>query len=291
MRGKDKVRGSLFSYVDLRPRIRPDHPLRTIRTIVNAALADRSAEFDALHSPTGRDSIPPERLLRALLLQAFYSIPSDASWSSGWTSTSCSVGWAGSVWPTRSGTPPPLPRAAAGCRRARWQRASWPPCWLCLMGHALMENRNGLIVSAVATRALGHAERLAALHAPSRLCPPPASASRRRSAGPRPRRIAQGPAPRAAQNRLAVHPRHGRIQPGPLAEAAWRGGVMPEDRPLDADQGEDASHLTRRRRLRSQTTSKKGLRSHIRQAFQQPARTAPRVLPGVAPRLIAALSS
>lgn len=77
MRGKDEVRGSLFSYVDLEQRIRADHPLRMIRAIVNAALADMSAEFDALYPPTGRDSIPPERLLRALLLQAFYSIRSE----------------------------------------------------------------------------------------------------------------------------------------------------------------------------------------------------------------------
>jgi transposase len=77
MRGKDEVRGSLFSYVDLEQRIRPDHPLRLIHTIVNAALAEMSAEFDALYPPTGRDSILPERLLRALLLQAFYSIRSE----------------------------------------------------------------------------------------------------------------------------------------------------------------------------------------------------------------------
>ena len=77
MRGKDEVRGSLFSYVDLEQRIRPDHPLRLIRSIVNAALAEMSAEFDALYPATGRDSIPLERLLRGLLLQAFYSIRSE----------------------------------------------------------------------------------------------------------------------------------------------------------------------------------------------------------------------
>jgi transposase len=77
MRGKDEVRGSLFSYVDLEQRIRPDHPLRMIRAFVNAALANMSTEFDALYPPTGRDSIPPERLLRALLLQAFFSIRSE----------------------------------------------------------------------------------------------------------------------------------------------------------------------------------------------------------------------
>jgi transposase len=77
MRSKDEVRDSLFSYVDLERRIRADHPLRTIRTIVNAALAEMSIEFATLYPPTGRDAIPPERLLRALLLQAFYSIRSE----------------------------------------------------------------------------------------------------------------------------------------------------------------------------------------------------------------------
>ena len=77
MRGNDAVAGSLFSYVDLEKRVRPDHPLRVIRGLVNSALADLSTAFDALYSPFGRESIPPERLLRALLLQAFYSIRSE----------------------------------------------------------------------------------------------------------------------------------------------------------------------------------------------------------------------
>jgi transposase len=77
MRGSDAVAGSLFSYVDLEKRVRADHPLRMIRGIVNATLAAMSAEFDALYAPDGRESIPPERLLRALLLQAFYTIRSE----------------------------------------------------------------------------------------------------------------------------------------------------------------------------------------------------------------------
>ena len=77
MRGSDAVAGSLFSYVDLEKRVRADHPLRVIRGIVNATLAAMSAEFDALYAPDGRESIPPERLLRALLLQAFYTIRSE----------------------------------------------------------------------------------------------------------------------------------------------------------------------------------------------------------------------
>ena len=77
MRGSEAAAGSLFSYVDLEKRVRAEHPLRVIRGIVNGALAAMSAEFDALYAPGGRESIPPERLLRALLLQAFYSIRSE----------------------------------------------------------------------------------------------------------------------------------------------------------------------------------------------------------------------
>src|SRR5208283_4223948 len=77
MRGSDEVAGSLFSYVNLEKRVGADHPLRVIRGIVNATLLEMSAEFDALYAPSGRDSIPPEKLLRALLLQAFYTIRSE----------------------------------------------------------------------------------------------------------------------------------------------------------------------------------------------------------------------
>ena len=78
MRGTDDRSGFLFSYVDLEARVRRDHPLRPIREIANTALADLSGEFAALYPPRlGRPSIPPERLLRAMLLQAFYGIRSE----------------------------------------------------------------------------------------------------------------------------------------------------------------------------------------------------------------------
>src|SRR5271168_2774558 len=77
MRGDDAICGSLFSSIDLGNRVRSDHPLRLIREIVNAALQALSGEFDKLYSAIGRVSIPPERLMRALLLQAFYSIRSE----------------------------------------------------------------------------------------------------------------------------------------------------------------------------------------------------------------------
>ena len=77
MRGGDDRSGDLFSYVDLDARVRRDHPLRTIRLIVNEALAALERDFAALYAPVGRPSIPPEKLLRAMLLQAFYSIRSE----------------------------------------------------------------------------------------------------------------------------------------------------------------------------------------------------------------------
>ncbi len=77
MRGEDGRSGSLFSYVDLEDRIPKSHPLRVIRGIVNEVLAGLAADFEAVYSSTGRPSIAPEKLLRALLLQAFYSIRSE----------------------------------------------------------------------------------------------------------------------------------------------------------------------------------------------------------------------
>jgi transposase len=244
MRGNDTVRGSLFSYVDLEKRIRADHPLRVIRGIVNTTLTALSGEFDVLYSPHGRESIPPERLLRALLLQAFYSIRSERQlveriefdllfrWFVGlgvddpvWDATTFTKNrdrllagdvavkflagvlaqpkvktllssehfsvdgtlleaWAGtkSFRPKDgSGPPPEAGRNGEqdfhGQKRSNdthasdtdpdarlYRKGRGKEAKLCFMGHALMENRNGLIVGALATRASGHAERLAALY-------------------------------------------------------------------------------------------------------------------------------
>jgi transposase len=77
MRGTDERSGSLFSYVDLETRVPKDHPLRAIREIANGALLDLSADFEAMYAPLGRPSVPPEKLMRASLLQAFYTIRSE----------------------------------------------------------------------------------------------------------------------------------------------------------------------------------------------------------------------
>lgn len=244
MRGSDEQSGSLFSYVDLESRVRADHPLRPVREIVNAALDRLSREFDALYATgSGRPSIPPERLLRALLLQAFYGIRSERQimerlefdllfrWFVGlgiddapWDQTTFSKNrdrllagdvaarflaevladpkvkrllstehfsvdgtlieaWASlkSFRPKDGSGEPPAPgsngdRDFHGEKRSNRTHASTTDpdarllrksagqeAKLCFMGHALMENRNGLVVDARLTRADGHAERHTAL--------------------------------------------------------------------------------------------------------------------------------
>jgi len=236
----------LFSYVDLEKRIRPDHPLRTIRRLVDDALASLDRTFADLYAAFGRPSIPPERLLRAMLLQAFYSIRSERllmerldydllfRWFVGlgiddpvWDPSTFSKNrdrllegdiaarfltavlalprvkrllssehfsvdgtlieaWASmkSVKPKDSPDPdekdPPQGRNPEvnfrGERRSNethasttdpearlYRKGAGKEAKLCFMGHALMENRNGLIVDACVTQADGHAERIAAL--------------------------------------------------------------------------------------------------------------------------------
>ncbi len=77
MRGDDRQPDAMFSYVSAEERVPKDHPLRAIRTLVDDVLRDMSREFDGLYARVGRPSIPPERLLRAQLLQIFYSIRSE----------------------------------------------------------------------------------------------------------------------------------------------------------------------------------------------------------------------
>jgi len=244
MRGLDERTGTLFSYVDLEARIRPDHPLRPIRALVNEALAALEGAFAPLYAQVGRPSIPPEKLLRAMLLQAFYSIRSERQlmerldtdllfrWFVGlgiddpaWDHSTFSKNrdrllegdiaakflsailaqprvkrllstehfsvdgtlieaWASmkSFRPKDGSDEPP----SDGGRNAEvnfrgevrsnathasmtdpdarlYRKGKGKEAKLCFMGHALMENRSGLLVGACLTRADGHAERVAAL--------------------------------------------------------------------------------------------------------------------------------
>jgi len=243
MRGRDQRSGSLFSYVDIEARVPADHPLRQIQEIVNEALSALNKSFEALYAQEGRPSIPPERLLRASLLQLFYSIRSERQlmerldfdllfrWFVGlgvddavWDATVFSKNrdrllnrevaqqflsallalprvrrllsrehftvdgtllkaWASmkSFRPKDGGGNPPAggrngERDFRGEKRSNESHASTTDpdarlyrkgngreSVLCYMGHALMENRNGLAVAGTVTHASGTAEREAAL--------------------------------------------------------------------------------------------------------------------------------
>jgi transposase len=251
MRGSDQQSGDLFSYVDIEARVPVRHPLRAIRTIVNEGLASLDAEFDKLYASIGRDSIPPERLLRGALLQAFFSIRSerllmeqlnynllyrwfvglgvdDAVWDHSVFSKNrdrlleadiagkflaavmdhpqvkpllsdehFSVdgtlieAWASmKSFRAKDGSDePPAPgrngernfhdekrsndtHASTTDPQARlYKKGKGKESKLCFMGHALMENRHGLVVQAEATEANGTAERTAALELLDRQAP------------------------------------------------------------------------------------------------------------------------
>jgi transposase len=243
MRGQDQTSGTLFSYIDLEDRVPASHPLRTIREIVNDVLVSLSPDFEAMYSAMGRPSIPPEQLLRALLLQAFYTIRSERQlmeqldfnilfrWFVGlnmdgrvWdASTFChnrdrlleaevsakllngvvehkkvrrllsrdhfSVdGTLIEAWASMKSFRPKdgdddadpgggnAERDFHGEKRRNdthesttdpqarlYRKGNGKESKLCFMGHALMENRNGLAVGAIVTQANGTAERVAAL--------------------------------------------------------------------------------------------------------------------------------
>jgi transposase len=245
-RGTDKRSGELFSYVELEQRVRGDHPLRAIRTLTDAALATLSGDFAELYSGVGRPSIAPEMLLRAMLLQAFYSVRSERQlmerlefdllfrWFVGigiddpvWDHSTFSKnrdrlldgeiaakfltavlaqprvrrllssehfsvdGTLIEAWASMKRFRPKEPPEGGGNdgrsgrnaaadfkgekRSNETHRSTTDPdarlyrkgpgmeAKLCFIGHALMENRSGLIVDTRLTRVSGHAERLAAL--------------------------------------------------------------------------------------------------------------------------------
>jgi transposase len=77
MRGEDHQQSHVFSYLSPEERVRPDHPLRAIREMVDVVLSQLSRSFDGMYAKVGRPSIAPEKLLRAQLLQMLYSIRSE----------------------------------------------------------------------------------------------------------------------------------------------------------------------------------------------------------------------
>jgi transposase len=244
MRGDDRQQSAIFSYVAPEARVPQDHPLRAIRTMTDQVLRELSPRFKTIYSPLGRPSIPPEMLLRALLLQVLYTVRSERllmeqldynllfRWFVGlnmdehvWDATvftknrerllegeiaqaffdkvlkqargqlllsdehftvdgTLVEAWAGHKSFKRKDAPPTPPPDDPGnpsvdfhgekrsnathasttdpdARLYRKTHGSEPK--LCYLGHALMENRNGLVLDAQVTIASGYAERDAAL--------------------------------------------------------------------------------------------------------------------------------
>ncbi len=77
MRGADYQQSGIFSYISAEKRVPKDHPLRAVRAMVDVALRNMGPQFDAMYAKVGRPSIPPEKLLRALLLQVLYTVRSE----------------------------------------------------------------------------------------------------------------------------------------------------------------------------------------------------------------------
>ena len=77
MRGIDHQQADMFSYLSPEARVRKDHPLRAVRSMTDEILSNMSPLFDAMYAEGGRPSIPPEKLLRAQLLQMFFSVRSE----------------------------------------------------------------------------------------------------------------------------------------------------------------------------------------------------------------------
>ena len=129
MRGTDRRSGELFSYVDLEQRVRADHPLRAIREVVSTALAALSGDFAGLYSGRGRPSIAPEMLLRAMLLQAFYSIRSERQLMERLEFDLLFRWFVGSGSMSGCGIIRAFRRTAIACWRVTSRPGSWRPCW------------------------------------------------------------------------------------------------------------------------------------------------------------------
>jgi hypothetical protein len=121
-RGDDRQQQGMFSYLSPEERVPPDHPVRAIRTMVDVALRDLSSTFDALYAKAGRPSIPPEQLLRALLLQVLYTVRSERLLMRSCSTTCCFGGL------TRPITRRPIrsPGCTARGTAARRNCATWP---------------------------------------------------------------------------------------------------------------------------------------------------------------------
>ncbi len=124
MRGEDIKHDQLFSYGSLEERVPASHPLRAIRLMVDEALKQMSKRFDEIYGDEGRRSIPPERLLRALLLQMLYSVRSERMLMEQLEYNLLFRWFVGLATMIRFGIQPFSPRTGTACWRARWPMSS-----------------------------------------------------------------------------------------------------------------------------------------------------------------------
>ena len=132
MRGSDDTQEALFSFSKLEDFVPSDHPLRPIREIVNVALRDMNELFSSIYKAGGRASIPPEKLIRALLLQVFFSVRSERQLMEQIRDNTLFRCFAGSsAWRSMipSGTTPASPRTATGCWTTMSLAGSSPRSW------------------------------------------------------------------------------------------------------------------------------------------------------------------
>ena len=118
MRGDEQQQDEIFSCVTLEQRVPGDHPLREIRRLTDTVLRSLNGEFDLLYAASGRSSIAPEYVLRALLLQAFYSVRSERQLVEQLDYNllfRCSAGSWAWAWTMRCGTMRCSRRIATGC--------------------------------------------------------------------------------------------------------------------------------------------------------------------------------
>src|SRR5207244_2919470 len=162
MRGADHQQNHMFSYLSPEMRVRKDHPLRAIRAMVDEVLTQLSRRFDAMYARVGRPSIPPEKLLRAQLLQMLYSIRSERLLMEEIDYSMLLRGFVGlNLSGERRSNETHESKTDAEAQLA--SKSDGKESKLSYSGNLLVENRNGLIVDAEVFVANGTAERDAAL--------------------------------------------------------------------------------------------------------------------------------
>ena len=129
MRGTDHQQSGMFSYISAERREAEDHPLRAIRTMVDVALRNMGPQFETMYAKVGRRSIPPEKLLRALLLQVLYTVRSERMLMEQLDYNLLFRWFVGLNIDDRVWDATVFTRIASGCCAPRLPRPSLPRCW------------------------------------------------------------------------------------------------------------------------------------------------------------------